>query len=92
MGRFNALIRAPNRLKLCALLASAAEIEFMVLRNHLEVSDSVLSKQIKLLREAGFVKLIKRKEYGRQRTWISLSNRGHKAFVDHVGELKKIVG
>ncbi|TQV87238.1 transcriptional regulator [Aliikangiella coralliicola] len=89
---FDNLIHAPNRLQICAILAASAEIEFKVLRNELDVSDSVLSKHIKLLEEAGYVLLNKRADFGRQRTWLSLSSTGRAAFTEHVAALKQIVG
>lgn len=91
-SHFDVLIHAPNRLQICAMLASSAEVEFVVVRKQLDVSDSVLSKQIKILEEAGYLKLEKRAYLGRQRTWLSFTSRGLKAFKEHVNELKKIVG
>ena len=89
---FDPLIHAPNRLQICALLASAASLEFIVLRENLEVSDSVLSKHIKSLEDAGYVVVNKKASQGRQRTWLSLSSVGRKAFSGHVKALKEIVG
>lgn len=91
-SRFDNLIHAPNRLQICALLAPSAEMEFKVLRKHLNISDSLLSKQLKLLEEAGYVVPSKRAHNGRSYTWLSLSSKGRKAFSGHVSELKKIVG
>lgn len=67
-------------------------MEFKVLRKHLNISDSLLSKQLKLLEEAGYVVPSKRAHNGRSYTWLSLSSKGRKAFSGHVSELKKIVG
>ncbi len=89
---FDELIHAPNRLKICALLAPVASLEFSVLREHLDVSDSVLSKHIKPLEEAGYVAINKSASEGRVRTWLSLSAAGRKAFKGHVDALKEIVG
>lgn len=89
---FDELIHAPNRLKICALLAPIASLEFSVLREHLGVSDSVLSKHIKPLEEAGYVVINKSASEGRVRTWLSLSTSGRKAFKGHVEALKEIVG
>ena len=52
-GSFDSTIHAPNRLQICALLAPLDDAEFQFLRDSLEVSDSVLSKHIKHLEEAG---------------------------------------
>jgi len=84
-------IHAPNRLQICALLAPLEMAEFQFLRDALNVSDSVLSKHIKQLEEAGYVKLRKRKMNGRQHTWALLTSKGRKAFKAHVEELQRIV-
>jgi len=89
---FDDVIHAPNRLHICASLSSMAKVEFGTLRELLGVSDSVLSKHLKVLEEAGYVDVIKRTEKGRQRTWLSLNGNGRKAFQSHVRELRKIVG
>ncbi len=89
---FDEVIHAPNRLQICAYLASLSEIEFMTLRDFLGVSDSVLSKHLKLLADAGYLNVIKRAENGRQRTWIALNKDGRRAYQNHVRELKRIVG
>ena len=89
---FDALIHAPNRLQICALLSSTASIEFKTVRDELDVSDSVLSKHIKLLENANYVILDKRLHAGRPRTWLSLSPEGLNAFNRHVNALREIVG
>ena len=86
------IIHAPNRLQICALLVPAAELEFRVVREQLDVSDSVLSKHLKVLEDENYVRLTKRTEFTRQRTWLSLTSLGRKAFNTHVRELSKIVG
>ena len=44
-------------------------------------------------KEDGFAKMsIKRTDFGRQRTWISLTSKGVDAYTAHVKELKRIVG
>lgn len=89
--RFDPIIHAPNRLQICAFLAPLEVAEFQVLRDALEVSDSVLSKHIKHLEEASYVKLVRRKMNGRQRTWVHLTGKGRKAFKAHVEELNRMV-
>tara|TARA_R110002167_G_scaffold281745_2_gene487053 strand:+ start:1513 stop:1803 length:291 start_codon:yes stop_codon:yes gene_type:complete len=91
-AKFDPLIHGQNRLQICAILALTAEIEFKVLREKLEVSDSVLSKHLKSLEEASYVHLSKRTDMGRQRTWLSLSSEGRKAYSGHVKALQEIVG
>jgi DNA-binding MarR family transcriptional regulator len=53
------LIHAPVRLQICAILSAADEAEFALVREETGVSESVLSKQVKLLADAGYVKVRK---------------------------------
>ena len=87
---FDTLIHAPGRLQICALL-SAAEAEFAVVRDAIKVSDSVLSKHVKALEEAGYIAVRKAAMDGRQRTWLSMTSSGKKAFSAHVAELERLV-
>lgn len=88
--QLDTVIHAPNRLRICAFLTPLQEAEFQILRDELEVSDSVLSKHLKQLEEAGYVKFRKGAVNGRQRMWAALTKSGRKAFVDHVAELTRI--
>lgn len=90
--RFDAVIHAPNRLQICAFLAPVQEAEFQVLRDELKVSDSVLSKHLKQLEEAGYVRFRKSAVNGRQRVWAGLTTSGRKALARHVEELKRLAG
>lgn len=87
---FNPVIHAPIRLQACAILASADQVEFGLLRDALEVSDSVLSKHLKQLEEAQFVRLHKETSAGRLRTRLSLTPAGRTAFAAHVKELERL--
>lgn len=89
-AQLNAVIHAPNRLRICAFLAPLQEAEFQVLRDELGVSDSVLSKHLRQLEEAGYVAFRKGAVNGRQRMWASLTRSGRKAFSRHVKELTRI--
>ena len=91
-SRFDKIIHAPNRLQICAFLVQLEEAEFQLLRDELEVRDSVLSKHIKQLEKVGYLNLRKSTVNGRQRTWVYLTVEGRQAFKDHVKELKRIVG
>jgi len=90
LPRFDPVIHAPGRLQICAVLSAADEAEFAMLRETLEVSDSVLSKHLKALEEAGYIKLRKAAADGRQRTWAALTPAGAAAFAAHVAELQRL--
>ena len=83
---FDPVIHAPGRLQICAILSGVDDAEFAMVRDAIKVSDSVLSK----LEEAGYVKLSKAADNGRQRTWLSLTGAGRKAFAAHVAELQRL--
>ena len=90
-SKLDPIIHAPNRLQICALLSPLEQVEFRVIRDELSVSDSVLSKHIKQLEDAGYIKQKKNKVNGRARRWFHLTAIGRTAFELHVEELKRIV-
>lgn len=90
-SKFDAIIHAPNRLQICALLSPLEQVEFRVIRDELDVSDSVLSKHIKQLKDVGYIKQKISKVNGRERRWFHLTTKGRRAFEMHVEELKRIV-
>ncbi len=89
---FDAVVHAPGRLQICAMLASVDEAEFAALRDAAGVSDSVMSKHVKLLEEAGYATLRKAALNGRSRTWLALTAKGRRAFAAHVAELNRLAG
>lgn len=89
---FDAVIHAPGRLQICGILASVQDAEFAMVRDAIGVSDSVMSKHLKQLEEAGYVKLTKAAQDGRQRTWLTLTSAGRRAFAAHVAELQRLAG
>ena len=89
--KLDSVIHAPNRLQICALLSPLEEAEFQVLRDELDISDSVLSKHLKKLEDAGYIKFRKGPVNGRQRMWASLTGKGRKTFAVYVSELKRVV-
>ncbi len=88
---FDTVLHAPARLQIAALLARVHEAEFAAVRDIVGVSDSVLSKHLSALGEAGYVRLRKAALDGRQRTWASLTRAGRKAFVAHMAALHEMV-
>ncbi len=89
---FDPVLHAIARLQICSILSAAEEAEFGMVRDAIAVSDSVLSKHLKALEEAGYVKLPKRNCEGRQRTWLALTRDGRRAFAAHVAELTRMAG
>ena len=87
---FDPVIHAPGRLQICAILSTVDDAAFAMLRDAIGVSDSVMSKHLKQLEEARYIKLSRQTENGRQRIWIALTPAGRKAFAAHVAELQRL--
>ena len=91
MSGFDPVIHAPLRLRLCALLSPVDEAEFSMLRDRLEVADSVVSKHVSTLADAGYVKVTKSRSGGRATTWIALTRPGRVALEGHLAALREII-
>jgi DNA-binding MarR family transcriptional regulator len=90
--RFDAVIHPPPRLQICGLLAVVDTMDFATVRDQVGVSDSVLSKHVKQLEEAGYLTVHKATRASRLRTSLSLTRAGRAAFDAHVAELRRIAG
>ncbi|HLU52373.1 MAG TPA: transcriptional regulator [Acidimicrobiia bacterium] len=88
--RLDELIHTPVRLSVMAALSAADSIDFRNLRNFVEVSDSLLSKHLAVLEEAGYVSVQKGFEGKRARTWLSLTDTGRKAYGNYIAALRSI--
>ena len=88
--RLDEVIHAPVRFSIVASLAGAEEAEFSAVRDTVEVSDSVLSRQVSTLEAAGYVKVRKGYVGKRPRTWLSLTAAGRAAYERHLTALRAI--
>src|SRR5664280_2650043 len=86
MAELDPLIHAPARLQVVTTLSAVSEAEFAALRAALEVSDSVLSKHVSALADAGYVRSRKGVRAGRRTTWtVSYTHlRAHETVLDLV--------
>ena len=90
-ARFDEIVHAPNRLQICAILSAVDSADFAAMREALRVADSVLSKHIRVLHEAGYVDVHKSAFASRVRTSLSLTRAGRAAYDGHVAALRAIV-
>lgn len=88
---FDKHLQAPARLRILATATAVSEVEFAVLRDQLGTSDSVLSKHLATLADAGYVTSRKGVHEGRRTTWIAATNRGRKALAAHVAALRAVI-
>jgi DNA-binding HxlR family transcriptional regulator len=80
------------RFSIVAALAGVQRAEFAAMRDSVEISDPMLSKQVALLEKAGYVHVEKGRVGRRPRTWLSLSDEGTTAYTRHVAALRAIAG
>lgn len=86
------VLHQPVRFSIAAALAKTETMDFKDLRNTIQVSDSVLSKQLSTLEKAGFVD-IKKTFVGKfPRTSVRLTAVGHQAWEHHMATLRLIAG
>ena len=91
MAELDPLIHAPARLQVLTTLSAVSEAEFSTLRAVLDVSDSVLSKHISALADAGYVRSRKGVRAGRRTTWVGLTSHGREALREHVAALRRMI-
>lgn len=89
---FDEIVHAPHRLRIMAALAVAESVEFATIREMLGVADSVCSKHLKVLADAGYVALDKPVgRGGRVRTWVRPTPEGRRAYDAHIAALLELV-
>jgi DNA-binding transcriptional ArsR family regulator len=91
LDRLDPLLSTPKKLAAIGMLAGAKEVEFSFIRDHLELSDSDLSKQMSPLVAAGYVE-VRKTGRGRQRkTWYRATRTGSAAMKAHVQALNDLI-
>lgn len=84
------VIHPTHRLRICAILAAATTVEMSVVKDHLDLSPSALSKQVAALVDAGYVSQ-ERSRTDSRRVWLALTADGKRAYRSHVRALREIV-
>jgi DNA-binding MarR family transcriptional regulator len=87
---FDELIHAPLRLQICAMLAPVQSLGFADIRDSLGISDSVLSKHLSALSDAGYVTVSRVRANSRSRRQVTLTKLGRTALRGHLAALQAI--
>lgn len=85
------LLTAPKRLAALGMLANTSRVDFTLIRDHLELSDSDLSKQMAALSGANYVEVKKTGKGASRRTWYSITTSGRTALKNHIDALNALV-
>jgi DNA-binding MarR family transcriptional regulator len=90
--RLDPTIHQPTRLGILTAAAEAKRIDFVSLRDLLDVTDGNLSRHLSTLESAGYVEIEKTFEGRKPRTWIAATAAGRKALAAEIAALREIVG
>jgi len=85
------VIHPPKRLQIMALLRNTKAVDFRFLSEQLQIRDSDLSKQMRTLVEAGYVRMVKRGRGPKSSTWFSATAAGRRAFDAHTAALRTLI-
>jgi DNA-binding MarR family transcriptional regulator len=81
-----------TRLGILTAACEARRIDFVSLRELLDVTDGNRSRHLTTLEDAGHITIEKTFEGRRPRTWISATAAGRKALTAEIAALREIVG
>ena len=93
MPALNETIHQPVRLRIMAALVALErgnEVDFIYLRELLEVTDGNLGAHLRKLEEAGYIAINKTFIERKPRTYISATPQGRLVFQEHVTALESI--
>jgi DNA-binding transcriptional ArsR family regulator len=90
LDELDAVLSSPKRLAAMALVANSSTVEFRFIKEHLELSDSDLSKQMSALQDAGYVKANKTSRGRGGATWYKVTAKGLRAFERHLEVLNAL--
>lgn len=84
-------LTAPKRLAAMGLLASASKVEFSYLRDQLDLTDSDLSKQLRVLADAGYLTSKRTGKGATRASWFSITPEGRTALDSHAAALRQLL-
>ena len=84
-------LTAPKRLAAMGILSAAKKVEFGYLRDQLGLSDSDLSKQLKVLTDAGYATSARTGKGKTRASWFSITEDGLIALNNHAQALQSLL-
>jgi DNA-binding MarR family transcriptional regulator len=94
MAELNEIIHQPVRLRIMATLVTLEpndEVDFIYLRDLLDVTDGNLGAHLRKLEEAGYITINKTFVERKPRTYVSATAEGRRVFQGHVAALEAIL-
>jgi DNA-binding MarR family transcriptional regulator len=90
--RLDPAIHQPARLGILTAACETKRIDFVSLRDMLDLTDGNLSRHLTTLENAGYIKTTKAFVDRKPRTWVSATPAGRKALANELAALREIVG
>ncbi len=94
MAELNEIIHQPVRLRIMAALVALEpgnEVDFIYLRDLLDVTDGNLGAHLRKLEEAGYISVNKTFIERKPRTFVAATSEGRGVFQAHVAALEEIL-
>jgi DNA-binding MarR family transcriptional regulator len=94
MAELNETIHQPVRLRIMAALVAlepAVEVDFIYLRDLLQVTEGNLGAHLRKLEDAGYIAVNKTFVERKPRTYLSATAEGRRVFREHVAALESIL-
>lgn len=94
MAELNEIIHQPVRLRIMATLVTLEqndEVDFIYLRDLLDVTDGNLGAHLRKLEEVGYITINKTFVERKPRTYVSATAEGRRVFQEHVAALESIL-
>ncbi len=88
--RLDPVVHPTSRLRVCAALAAAGQVEFSAVQRAVGLSVSALSKQVHTLIDAGYVAQ-DRDVADSRRIWLRLTPTGRTAYSSHLAALQDLI-
>lgn len=89
--RLDETVHQRVRLGVLTVANEARRVEFRFLQESMKLTAGNLSQHIRVLEEAGFVKVEKGVEGRRPRTWVAITREGRAALRQEITALKALV-
>lgn len=92
MDTLNTLIHQPVRLRIMAMLVGIGiEADFVYMKQLLALTDGNLGSHLSKLEKAGYIEINKTFSDRKPKTYIKVSKKGKKAYLEHADLLKQII-
>jgi predicted ArsR family transcriptional regulator len=91
VGAIDDVLHARSRLGIVTVLTSRGHADFITLKSQLGLTDGNLGAHLRVLEEAGYVKVAKGFEGRKPRTTFRMTAAGRRAFANYLQGLESVI-